>query len=106
MTNQNKLPQLSTSGQMLSDIPLDIRKELICVIKIAVLIMTRFSVGWNSALNTSLTIYTIADPNTAVTEVRHQKRTKLFDVVIDKVGREIISLTIEDLKLLARVSIS
>lgn len=109
MKHRDFLRQLSTSGQGLNDIPADITEELVRTIKMASFIMGGnqivLPISLDGALNLSLALYTLANPRTAITEINYQEHTELFDVTIDKVGREIISLTMDDIKSLANIPI-
>lgn len=102
MFNKRLLNELSDSGQLLKDFDGDVIEEVIIVTKMADLERHSSNILMLIDLDASLEIYKMSKPNTAIAHFGYRQHTQLFDI---KIFREIVSLTSDDLKRLAKIPI-
>lgn len=99
------LKTLSSSGQLLGDVDGDARSELLTVIKMAGISNCDSHFLAFADLDSALQMHKDGNVHSALIDIVYRSSTKLFDIKIDKVGLEIISLTLDDLRQLARIPI-
>lgn len=102
MISRQDLRSLSVTGQALLDIDEDIVEELATIIKMANMISDSQMVMFTN-LDNALALHKFSHPNTPITEFRYNPAMQFFNV---KIFREVVSLTIDDLKHLAAMPLA
>ena len=105
MFDKRLLNSLSTSGQGLKGFDGDVTEEVITVAKMAGISNCDSHFLAFADLDSALQMHKDGNVHSALIDIVYRSSTKLFDIKIDKVGLEIISLTLDDLKKLASMPI-
>lgn len=100
------LKKMSNSGQLLDDFDLAVIVELQTVIKAADIVECDSRFKAFVELDAALQLYKEFHPSTLLVDIVYRQTSQLFDIRVDKVGLEIVSLTLDDLKLLAQMPTS
>ncbi|MDQ5939039.1 MAG: hypothetical protein QG642_729 [Patescibacteria group bacterium] len=105
MFNKHLLNSLSTSGQGLKGFDDDMIVEVVTVAKMAGISNHDSRFLAFADLDSALQMHKDGNVHSALIDIVYQSNTDLFDIKIDKVGLEIISLTLDDIKQLANMPI-
>jgi hypothetical protein len=98
MLDRQTLQNLSPTGQALLDIDQDVIEELVELIKFSGIAYFSSPLFIFTELSETLSLFKIKHPDTAIVHFSYRLGVEAVNV---KIFREVISLTIDDVKLLA-----